>query len=132
MVDETVGIDELMFTKKFGMIFENRMYVVSVRYRGDREVGVYTHLPMRVAQMADFIVDISTETVLKQRFLPEYQEKAGKALTTALTAIEGSFAAILFAGIDHKCMSPNELMEIEPRFQKSKTFEASADNVFSK
>ena len=133
MVDETVGIDELMFTKKFGMIFENRMYVVSVRYSGKREEGVYTHLPLRVAQMADFIVDISAETVLKQRYLPEYQEKAGKALTTALTAIEGSFAATMFAGIDHLCMSPAELMEVEPRFAPAFTaYETSPDNVFGK
>lgn len=132
MVDRTVGIDDLFFINKFGLIFENRMYVVSVRYQKDRPSGAMTHLPLRVAQMADFIVDISGETILKQRYEPEYQNKAGKALSTALTAIEGSFAAALFSGLIGNSMSPTELMEIEPRFQKSKVFEASADNVFSK
>ena len=129
MVDETVvGVDELFFTKKFGLIYENRMYVVSVRYKHDSN-GAMNILPLQVAQMADFIVDISDEVVLKQRYRPEYKDKAiGKPINIALDAIEGSFAAIMFAGLHWKSMSPSELIETEPRLKPE--FTQGVDNVF--
>ena len=56
---------ELNIKSKFGLIYENRMYVVEVPYREDR--GALFQMPLRVVQQANFVVDLSDKVILKCR-----------------------------------------------------------------
>lgn len=104
--------------KHFGLIFANRMYVVAVPYREDR--GALFHLPLRVPQMADFVIDLTEDRVLKCR-MPDIKEG---------NKDEGRIISSLFYCVQTIPLS--ELLATEPRLAGPKTFEASPDNVFSK
>ncbi len=103
--------------KKFGLIFENRMYVVETPYRAER--GALFHLPLRIPAMADFVIDLTEDSVLKCR-APNIGEG---------NYLEGRIISAMFYCVPS--MSVSDLLTIEPRLIEPKSFETKADNVFS-
>ena len=55
--------------KTFGLMYQNHMYVVQVPIREDR--GDLFQLPMKAAQMAEIVVDLSDHKILKCRYEDE-------------------------------------------------------------
>ena len=103
--------------KRFGLIFSNRMYVVETPYREDR--GALFHLPLNVPQMADFVIDLTEDNIMKCRYpdIAEGNKNEGRIISSVFHCVP--------------VMSVNELQATEPRLTRPKSFETKADNVFS-
>ena len=104
-------------TQRFGLIYQDRMYVLEYKYREDK--GVLNYLPFGIAAGADFIVDLTAENVIKHRF--EIRDDWIK--------IGGIVASQMFNGVN--VTSVDKLVEAEKRATKPKTFDASEDNIFA-
>lgn len=92
--------------QRFGLVYENRMYVVERKYHEGR--GAMQHLPLQAAGYADFIVDLTGRQVLKLRAPDE-------------PVLDVNSIRYMFFHLP--AISLNELYSKEPRLQNSREYE---------